>query len=73
MVNRHAERRNSTPEKVVEAFGRLGIPHGPVGQAAEMYGALVDEEITRVYLQLGGVGDLDDIARAVEAARAAVD
>lgn len=72
MVNRHAERRNSTPEKVVEAFERLGIPHGPVGQAAEMYAALVEAGITRVYLQVGGTGDLDDIARAVEAARAAV-
>ncbi len=72
MVSRRAELRNTTPETLTETFGRMRIPYGPVDQAAGMYAALAEAGITRVYLQMGGAGDLEDTIRAVAAARDAV-
>jgi len=70
LLAQHVEARGSEPDKVKDAFERLGIPHGTIDQAAEGFTELADAGITRVYLQ-GAFNELDQTAATVEAARAA--
>ena len=67
-----ARRTGSDPDELAAALSRRHVPNGTPDQAAGAYAALVDADVTRVYLQLAG-STLDEVARAVEAARRSVD
>jgi alkanesulfonate monooxygenase SsuD/methylene tetrahydromethanopterin reductase-like flavin-dependent oxidoreductase (luciferase family) len=70
MMRRRSERMKVDPIEAAATLDRHEIPYGTPDQAAARFAALADSGITRVYLQLSG-SSLDDIARAVGAARAA--
>jgi alkanesulfonate monooxygenase SsuD/methylene tetrahydromethanopterin reductase-like flavin-dependent oxidoreductase (luciferase family) len=72
MMQRRAERMKASPDEAAESLDRYGIPHGTPEVAGAGYAALAETGITRVYLQLSG-STLDDIARAVDAARSATE
>lgn len=72
LVRARAERTGIDPNELLAALSRRGVPHGTPDDAAEPYAALAMAGVSRVYLQLAG-SNLDDIARAVDAARRAVE
>lgn len=72
LIRRRAERLKVDADEAAASLAALGIPLGLPSQAAPVYASLAEAGVTRIYLQLSGA-PLDDIARAVEAARETVE
>lgn len=68
MIRKRAERLGSDPDEARASLDAYEIPIGSPDQAAPRYAAMAEAGITRIYLQLSG-NTLDDVARAVDAAR----
>jgi len=72
MMQRRAERMKVGLAEAAATLDRYGIPHGTPDAAAAGYASLAEAGVTRVYLQLSG-STIDDVGRAVEAARKAAE
>jgi alkanesulfonate monooxygenase SsuD/methylene tetrahydromethanopterin reductase-like flavin-dependent oxidoreductase (luciferase family) len=72
VLQRRADRMQADREEAAASLDRHEVPYGTPDSAASRYAALAEAGIRRVYLQMSA-STIDDIARAVEASRAAAD
>lgn len=73
LIRSRAERTKSDPKELAASLDRYGIPRGTPEQAASALTAIAESGITRIYLQLSGSNDVDEISETVNAFRLAVD
>jgi hypothetical protein len=66
LLERHAAKTKSTPERIETVYTERGYPHGSGAKPAEMVAALGEAGCQRFYMQmfLGDAQDLDTVLDA---------